>query len=240
MSTAGVRDDPEHAKVHDWRAFCPSVDPERILRIHGYKDPRRIRPVLRRTAEDVARRITGIAEPEARWSWREVASLDAEGVELAGGIAFRCEAFQRLLAGADRVIAFVLTLGPRFDQTVSGLFGVDSNPLEGLFLETAGWLAVERLTRELAAHLRAEAGADGRVIGHRMGPGYSYAVGDRAAGRRVFWPLDQQHDLFRIFDGAKLPVALLDSAAMQPRMSRSGLFAVLPADAPTTGAAGKR
>ena len=102
--------------------------------------------------------------------------------------------------------------------------------LEALFLENAGWLAIERLSTQFGSYLRREIAPDGLMLGLRMGPGYSYNV-HRPDAERVMWPLEQQKELFSLFGNAALPVELMQSAAMKPKMSRSGLFAVLPSGA---------
>jgi len=58
----------------------------------------------------------------------------------------------------------------------------------------------------------------------RMAPGYSYRVENQE--ERVSWDLLEQEKLFGLFGKADLPVELMDSGAMLPRMSRSGIFGV--------------
>jgi hypothetical protein len=54
-----------------------------------------------------------------------------------------------------------------------------------------------------------------RILG-RIGPGH----GD--------WPLTDQAALFALFEGAPVPVALLDAGLMSPKKSMSGLFGLVP------------
>jgi len=211
--------------VRHWRAECPVPDPHRILRVHRYTKPEDVRPVIRQTAHLMARRAADVAEPRASWRRVAVASNAGGVLALAEGTSLRCEAFARLLNGASEIVVFVITLGQRFDQSVCEL--IDAfEPLEALFLESAGWLLIERLSAQFGGHLRRELAADGLSLGLRMGPGYSYSV-HRPDGARVEWPLEQQKELFALFGDAELPVELMQSAAMKPKMSRSGLFAVM-------------
>jgi hypothetical protein len=121
------------------------------------------------------------------------------------------------------VVAFVLTLGPQLDAHVHELTGND-DLLGALLLETAAWLCVEDATRQFTRHLRDAAAARGMRITSRLGPGYSYRIGDSTC----VWPLEEQAQLFALFAGAQLPVTLLESGAMQPRMSRSGMIGIAP------------
>jgi len=62
----------------------------------------------------------------------------------------------------------------------------------------------------------------------RMGPGYEYRL--RNSDRRVRWELTEQAALFRLFRDAPLPITLMSSCAMQPKMSRSGIYGLTRVD----------
>lgn len=210
--------------VRHWASPCPLIDVPRLLRVHRYTDPETVRPVIRRTAEAMVQRTVEMAVPQASWRRVPVAANLGDRLVLADGTTFHCEVFGRLLGGASEVVVFVITLGARFDASVGKLIEA-FEPLEALFLESAGWLAIERLSTQFGAHLRRELASESLQLGLRMGPGYSYSTG-RSDMRRVMWPLEEQKELFGLFGGAPLPVKLMSSAAMSPKMSRSGLFAV--------------
>jgi hypothetical protein len=214
-------------QVRHWASTCPIVDPRRILRVHRYTTPAAVRPVIREAAELMAQRAAEIAVPQASWRRIGVATNLGGVLTLAEGTTFTCEAFGRLLKGATEIVAFVITLGPTFDALVCEFIEA-FEPLDALFLESAGWLAIERLSAQFGGYLRREIASEGLVLGLRMGPGYSYSV-HQPDGERVMWPLEQQKELFGLFGEAALPVELTKSAAMKPKMSRSGLFAVLSA-----------
>jgi len=96
-----------------------------------------------------------------------------------------------------------------------------------LFLETVGWMAVEQATKRLLRHLGELVGPEGLVLTRRMAPGYSFSVG----GRKCDWSLFEQPALFGIFRDVELPVRLLESGGMVPKMSRSGLYGLRPTPA---------
>jgi hypothetical protein len=151
--------------------------------------------------------------------------LNDDELCIAGGVDLTCPAFKRLLDGAHEVVAFVLTLGASFDHAVATLME-RFEPLEALFMETAGRLAIEKLTRMLAADVGKVLAPEGLVLGTRLGPGYTYRVDSAPGGARAMWPLEEQQGLFKLFAGASLPVELRYSAVMVPKMSRSGLIGV--------------
>lgn len=201
------------------------IDPGRILRLQGYRDPARIRPRIKAIAEQVADRAASIIAPTIHYRLVPVLRLDGALLELPGEVRFENQAFARFLAGAEQVAVFVMTMGPALDQEVAAELDRD-NLVAGLFLEMAGWLGIEWTTKQLAAHLGAWAREHGLRLTTRMGPGYRYKL----HGMEVAWPLDQQERLFALFDDVPLPVRLLESSVMLPKMSRSGLYGLVPAD----------
>ena len=71
-------------------------------------------------------------------------------------------------------------------------------------------------------YFRETARANGHRITSRMGPGYSY----RHDSHVCTWPLEEQLSLFGLFGETALPVTVMESSAMLPKMSRSGLFGI--------------
>jgi len=210
-------------EISAWRTEGFQVDAGRILRVQGYRDPARIRPRIRKIAERAAADIATVAVPDARFVRIGIESVSEGVLTLAGGHRFTCAAFDRLLANATDVIVFVMTLGPEMDAATAQRFEA-SEPVDALFLECAGWLCVERATRMLAAHVQEELESEGLGVTFRLGPGYDYKSGED----RAVWGLEEQPALFRVFGDASLPVELLESCAMLPKLSRSGLFGVAP------------
>ena len=200
----------------------PVVHPDRILRIQRYSDLTRVRPVIRRAAEEMAGLASALSAPSVAYALVEIDALHDDHLE-AGGVRLRCRAFAIQLRECLEIAPFVLTVGHALsDRVVEMVEGGDL--LEGLLLETASWLAIEDATRQFKAHLREEMLARERRITSRMGPGYSYRIGDRMHT----WPLEEQPALFELLAGAQLPVRLMESCAMTPKMSRSGLYGVAP------------
>ena len=154
-------------------------------------------------------------------------------LELDGGTRLRCMAFGRQLKECTEIVPFVLTLGTAIPERVIELANA-GDLLEALLLETAGWLAIEDATRQFKAHLRETSLARHHRITSRMGPGYSYKI----AGQMHMWPLEEQAELFALFGGVKLPVTLMHSCAMTPKMSRSGIYGVAPLHPTTKSARG--
>ena len=208
-----------------FRTEIAELPVEPLLRMQGYRDLARVRPRIRDIATKAAGLARSVAAPEAYCRRVAIRSCTPESLELAdgakggagGGVRFHSARFAKVFAGCGEVMAFVLTLGPAFDTESERLTAADEI-VEALFLEMAGWLAVEQATKALARHL-SDLLRDQRLgLTRRLGPGYAD------------WPLDEQAGLFSLLEAAPLPVRLLESCAMIPKKSRSGLYGLRPLD----------
>jgi len=213
-----------------FRPGPPTIRSDRVLRIQGYSDLQRVRPAILKAAADMSDLATRLSAPEVAHRRLSIRSLGGGVLELEGNIRLRCKAFDLTLRGCTEVIAFVLTVGPQLDARVIDFLGA-GDLLEALLLETAGWLGIEDATRQFKAHIRKACMSQGCRITSRLGPGYSYKIDSEPCT----WPLEEQAPLFASFSGVKLPVSLMPSCAMHPKMSRSGLFGVAPLTLPIRG-----
>ena len=211
------------APIESLQPCNPRVGVDRMLRIQGYTSPERVRPAVREVAERNAERAEGLFEPAVRYRRIPVLSCNNDRLALWGDVSLHCRAFPRFLSAAREIAVFVTTAGGRIDDELARL-NTEEQFLDMLFLETAAWLGIEEITKTFIVHLRKRAADDGLRLTRRMGPGYDYKTEDG----KVQWPLDEQRSLFALFGDATLPVHLLDSCAMLPKMSRSGLVGLVP------------
>jgi hypothetical protein len=210
------------------RPSVGAIRAERILRIQGYTDPGRVRPAIARAAQAMAELACAKSEPVVAYRDVPIVALEQGALELEGGVRMHCLAFERQLQGCSAVCVFVLTLGPAISDEVVRLTDA-GDLLEAVLLETAGWLAIEEATRHFKSRVREQALVRGERITSRMGPGYSYKIGSRISA----WRLEEQSELFRALGDGALPVRLLSSGAMTPKMSRSGLYGLAPLAIPS-------
>lgn len=203
-----------------------AIEEAKVLRLQGYRDVNRIRPVIKRAASNAARETEELIRPTAYYRTLSVNFCGGGDLKLDDGTTFENEAFQRFLNDAKYVCVFILTMGHPLDDAVKSYIA-DDQLLNALFLETAGWLGIEAATKQLAKRFGSLARESGCRLSPRLGPGYSYKLD----GRSVLWPLEQQQTLFQLFSKPTIDVELLESCAMLPKISRSGLFGFLPANA---------
>lgn len=199
------------------------VSADKVLRMQGYADPSAVPAIIRETAGAMAAQVAEVAKPRAFHRAVPIGHL-AAGTLVANGIALHCEAFGTRLADCREIVPFVLTLGEAFDDRVIA-HAEGGDLLEALLLEGAGWLAMEEATSRFVDHLKAGAAARGLRVTTRLGPGYTYRSGERSFA----WPLEEQRALFDLLAAPDLPVTLLESHAMKPKFSRSGLHGLAPA-----------
>jgi hypothetical protein len=178
-------------------------------------------------AERIAELAAAAMTPVVHHCRIAVERCDEKGLVLANGTVFHGPVFAKHLADCREAIAFIMTLGSRFDTTQKNLSDSD-NLLDAVFLESAGWVAIEEATRLFTQQARKAVLFDGLELSRRLAPGYVFRVGDR----KVDWPLEEQTAFFQIFEGIKLPVELLESCAMMPKMSRTGFFGLRPCAGP--------
>lgn len=199
------------------------VRPDRVLKVHRYPDPAAVRPEIRAAAEKWSARAVELMQPEIYYRRLPVQCCAGDTLTIADGPSFLCGAFDRYLGGSVEVVVFILSTGMALDEEVRARID-DFDLLEALFLETSGWLGIESTTAAFARHLRAEVALEGLAITSRMGPGYTYKVD----GEQVSWPLEEQKPLFELLADVNPPVELLESCAMMPKLSRSGLYGLVP------------
>lgn len=213
-------------QVRQWQGMPERIDPVRILRVHKYRDPAKVRPLIVSAAEKAAAHALDLCRVSAFYVIKPIDCIDSNGLTLKDGTRFASPAFDRHLTGCTHLLAFVVSIGPDLDQEVVRLINDEFEPLDALFLETVGWLTIEASTKNLVRDLKRDFSRLGYGMSLRMGPGYEYALPD--TGERVRWDLEEQRELFEMFGTYPLPVTLMSSCAMQPKMSRSGVFGLRP------------
>jgi hypothetical protein len=205
------------ATVQRWLFEPPAVPADLILRLQKHHHPARVPGPIREVAEAMAAEASRLTAPEAT-VWRGlVTGVEPDGEVILDGVhRFRSRALARLLVPAEAAYVVALTLGDALEQRVD-VFFKERWFLEGLFLDTAGWGAIEILMREVRRRLSAQERSSGRVVTHRLAPGFQD------------WLVDEQSALLRVFGDVPVPVRVTESAWMLPRKSVSALFGVCPA-----------
>ncbi len=199
----------------------PKIDS--VLRIQGYKKPEGVRRVIREMASEGVKAFVENASPEVSYRVADIKRVDSVGLQLENSVYLKSPIFGHYLSDSIQVVVFALTVGERIDQKTIEWMN-EEKLVEALFLESAAWLGVEDATKQFVLVLRKWATEQNLRISRRLGPGYSYPVN----GQQIQWELQDQQPLFAMMSDAEITVRLLESSAMLPKMSRSGLFGLIP------------
>ena len=134
----------------------------------------------------------------------------------------KCEVFNEIFSESNFLIIFIISLGKGIDIKLKKISNDINEPLGGLFLENASWLALELILRDARSRIISFAKSKNMQIENRMAPGYSYP--SKILKKRIMWELKEQEKLFNLFKNRNICVTLTESFTMMPRMSRSGVF----------------
>jgi hypothetical protein len=200
-----------------WSDLDVSVRPEQILRMHYPDLSVPAAQEVRDTAAAMAAHALEIATPVAWVRQVPLRVLDDSRVEFAGGAVAASTTLAKALDGSGGAHLFLVTLGPRLDERVSELFDA-MDGLEGLFLDTAGWVVAQSALSSVRSRLGPIARAEGFRLTRRMGPGY------------LDWPLEGQGALVRTLSGGEaLPgIEVIESGAILPEKTITGLYGRIP------------
>ena len=200
----------------------PKIDA--VLKIHGYKDMEKVRRAIRAAAQTAIQVFIENTTPVVSYRIVDIQSVDDSEIVLSDDVHLKSPIFMHYLNNSRQAVAFALTVGKNIDERTIEWMEQDQL-VEALFLESAAWLGVENATKQFVLIVRNWALQHELRISRRLGPGYSYPID----GKQVEWELHDQKSLFRLLDDdADLPVSLMESSAMLPKMSRSGLFGLIP------------
>ena len=198
-----------------------SVRAEQILRAH-YPDLAPVAAEVRATAAAMAVHALELAAPKGWLRQVPVRRIDDARVELGGRGMLTSAALSGVLKDSVAVQLFTVTLGPRLDERVTQLFDAKDG-LEGLFLDTAGWVVVQSALGAVRRRLAARTRADGYRLTRRVGPGYQD------------WPLEQQSIVVRALAGGEAldGIEVLESGAILPEKTLTGLYGLIPPQSAT-------
>ncbi len=132
-----------------------------------------------------------------------------DGSEITGPLA------ARHLAGAQRIVPVICTIGPDLEETVSQTFGAD--PLFALALDGLGNAAVELLSQQVCAHIGEQMLENDLTASTPLSPG------------DADWPVGTgQKQLFSLLDASIAGVQLNPGGMMIPKKSVSFVIGIGP------------
>jgi hypothetical protein len=114
------------------------------------------------------------------------------------------------IKGIQAATFFVVTIGDELEKGVEKAFQ-QKEPLDAMFLDTAGSVAVEAIADQLSMIIADELSRKGMKSSVRFSPGYCN------------WKMELQSRMFQLLDTSQVGVRLTPSLLMIPQKSMSGV-----------------
>lgn len=196
--------------------FQKSFEIEKVLRLLGAKQGRRVSPASLRRVDLLAEEITEMLKPQLSYRILELLQANRSGIQLVDGTCFKSPKLAKALANAQAICCFMATIGPVVDAEIQRLMR-RRRYADAYVLDAIGSTSAENVVEQFYQRMARRQKDKNAGVTLRFSPGY------------CDWPIQQQRPLFKLFDDMDTPdVALNESCLMSPRKSVSGLFGLLP------------
>jgi hypothetical protein len=183
---------------------------------------RRVHPALLRDAEEAITLGQSLWQPAAVCEWFDLRALDGEQVSIVATNGAGMEAVLHvgpkadLLAGAERLLVSVITIGPALGQRVHELQAAGEN-LKAYMLDNAGVVALGAAGEAVRCVVEDAAAAQGWGVSPSLSP-----------GSLVGWSLRGQRDLCALLPLEQIDVRLNEHCVLIPHKSASSLIGLGP------------
>lgn len=198
-----------------WTNFVLDLSVDDILRGEGM-DPLSIRakrPALVKAAEDALHVGMPKIDPVATLNEKKVIYHRHECILLESGTELTSPLLAQFLAGAERVVVAVCTIGPALEELASS--EMDQNPLLSLALDGLGNSSIGNIAQQVCRRINEQAGASGLESSSPLSPG------------TPDWPVDiGQPQIFSLLDNSQSGILLTEGAMMVPKKSVSFLIGI--------------
>jgi hypothetical protein len=196
--------------------FHKSFKTEKVLRLLGAKQGRRVSPASLRRVDLLTEVIEGMLKPQLSYRILELSQVKHNGIQLVDGTCFKSPKLARALAHTQAVCCFMATVGPAVDAEIQRLMQ-RQRYADAYVLDAIGSTSAENVVEQFYQRMARRQKYRNAGVTLRFSPGY------------CDWPIQQQRPLFELFDNMDTPeVALNERCLMSPRKSVSGLFGLLP------------
>jgi hypothetical protein len=196
--------------------FKKSFDAEKVLRLLGAKQGRRISSASLRRIDLLSGKIERMLKPHLYFRTLKVAEVNRGGFRLADGTGFKSPKIAKALTEAEAVCCFLATVGSDVDMEIQDLMQ-RRHYADAYVLDAIGSMSAESVVEQFYQRTAKRQAEKNGAVTLRFSPGY------------CDWPIQAQKPLFQLLTRTDAPdVVLNDSCLMSPRKSVSGLFGLLP------------
>ncbi len=116
------------------------------------------------------------------------------------------------LNGSEMLALFICTAGKTYNELINA--AMNNDPVVGYVYDVLGSSIVEAIGDKIAGFIRTDAQNKGFNTTNRFSPGYCH------------WNVNEQQNLFKLFNGDTAGVSLSESSLMFPTKSISGVIGV--------------
>ena len=191
--------------------YPPKFDMDMVQRLLGRRKKDRLTRATRRRVDTYYRPVLNRLAPLVTWKVYGLADLEAGAVRLENGVCLNSRKMTRTLAGAEKVVCFVATVGAGIDRMIDS-FVKKGRVADAYVIDALGSGAVEHTAQTFQDDFVATFSRRPYVAGLRFSPGY------------CDWPIKEQNTIFSLLDCSNIGVNLSDTALMDPRKTVSAVF----------------
>jgi hypothetical protein len=191
--------------------YRPRIDMDMVQRLLGIRRRKTLTRTTQRRVDNLYKPLLDCLSPRVIWKIHTIRSVDGAGVSLEDGVFFQSRKMARSLAGADRLVCFVATVGRAVDEMIEAAMS-EGDIADSYIMDAMGSGAVECTADTFQNDLVDNMLTQPYDAGLRFSPGY------------CDWPLAEQEKIFELLDCREIGVTLSDSALMAPRKSVSAVF----------------
>ena len=203
--------------METWQDIQLMLDADDVLRGEGV-DPgtaRAKRPALLEAASAALRKGFSQLHPVVVSQIVETVEHRHERIILKGGKEFSSPLVASHLAGAEKIVLAICTIGPQLENMASSW--MEKDPVFGLALDGLGNAAVEKVAQQVCTRLADQAHAEGLQASTPLSPGLPD------------WPVDVgQPQIFALLDPSKAGITLTSGGMMVPKKSISFIVGIGP------------
>jgi hypothetical protein len=184
----------------DPQGYCAQmgVELQRLRRKAGWEE----------MLSQAATELEQVMRPAACWESFPVRAIRHEKLVLEGGVCLEGELVARMLGGAERAIAAVMTLGGGVDRAILAAQQQGAY-LKAMLLHDLATMAVDTLRQEVCSQIERGAAQAGLLTSPPISPG------------EARWTMDGQRAIFSLLDAGQIGVTLTESLVMVPIKSLS-------------------
>jgi hypothetical protein len=170
---------------------------------------------------DSARTLYRLMDPRLLFVKERIKRVEGEHIYLNGGMTLKSRKLSRTLRDSEELICFLTTIGGQIDFEINRIMR-QGHLSEAFIMDALGSVAVESVAEQFHRRMERQYCENDKAVTLRFSPGY------------CDWPIEEQRNLFELFDSNTAGIELNDSCLMIPRKSISAVFGVYPVNGDPT------